>query len=363
MISALHPVKIITPALCILLAACAQCEAKPITPEGNAARLENRSSDGSVLAEAVRSDPQQPLRQVQAIPLPGVKGGFDMMTADPSGQRFFLDAEDNNSTEVIDLASGVRATEINGMYQPKWVVYRPELNRLYVANGDGNIRVLDATTYKFLHAIHFREKANNLHYDPSTGELFVGVGNTFGTIGIVDTKTDRITGEIKLPGSPNQFELAGNFIYVNVPSANCIAVIDRNQKKVIAIWPLKAGRGNYPMGIDIVHRRLFVGFQSGKLGIVDLTSGKEIKSLDIAADPDGVHYDEARRLIYVSCGAGLLDAIKQSGPDRYSVIARITTAKGAGTSLFEPALGQLFVPIPAHGARAAELRIYAIGKP
>jgi cobalt-zinc-cadmium efflux system outer membrane protein len=329
--------------------------------------LQSPQAVAAVTNEAAGADesPANPpsLRQVQAIPLSGVNGGFDMMTADPSGQRFFLDAENNNTTEVINLAKGRRETEIEGMHQPKWVFYRPELNRLYIANGDGNVRVLDATTYKFLHTIQFREKANNLRFDPATGELFVGVGDSFGAIGIIDTKTDTVIGEIPLAGSPNQFELAGNLIYVNVPSANHVAVIDRRQKKVVATWPLTAAKGNYPMGIDRGHQRLFVGFQSGTLGIVDLTTGKEIRTLDIAGDPDGVHYDERRGLIYVSCGAGWLYVIKQSDPDHYSVLTRIATAEGAGTSLLDIAQERLFVPIPAATNHPAELRIYALGTP
>jgi len=56
---------------------------------------------------------------VQTIPLPHVKGGFDLMAVDLTGRRLFVNAEDNNTTEVIDLAVGRLARTIPGMHEPK----------------------------------------------------------------------------------------------------------------------------------------------------------------------------------------------------------------------------------------------------
>lgn len=304
-----------------------------------------------------------PLTQIGTIPLPSVKGGFDLMTVDLAGNRLFLDAEDNNTTEVIDLATSSPLHTITGMHQPKWVVYRPEINRLYIASGNGEVRVLDSRTYQPLKTIAFKEKANNLHFDPVTRELFVGVGATFGAIGIVDTRTDTISGEIALANAPNQFEIDGNLIYVNVPAENRIAVIDRKQRKVIATWPLTAAPGNFPMGIDRRHHRLFIGFKSGKLGIVDTSTGKEVAALDIAADSDGIYYDDARALIYVSCGAGSIDVIRQSDPDHYALASRVETAKGAGTSLYVPEQNRFYLAVPQRGDHLAEMRIYTVNAP
>jgi cobalt-zinc-cadmium efflux system outer membrane protein len=160
----------------------------------------------------------------QSIALPDVKGGFDLMAVDLTGRRLFLNAEDNNTTEVIDLAARKLAQTITGMQEPKWVVYRPELHKLYVANGNGVVRVLDSRTFKPLRSIEFKEKANNLRFDAKTGELFVGVGKTFGAIGVVDTRTDKVKREIPLANFPKQFEVEDDFIYVNVPEANHVAV-------------------------------------------------------------------------------------------------------------------------------------------
>jgi DNA-binding beta-propeller fold protein YncE len=99
--------------------------------------------------------------------------------------------------EVVDLKARKLLASIPNQNEPKWVVYRPDENVLYVATGkDGRVTGVDATTYNVKHTFQFKEKCNNLRYDPSTRELYVGVGNTFGSLGIIDLRTHRITGEI-----------------------------------------------------------------------------------------------------------------------------------------------------------------------
>ena len=296
----------------------------------------------------------------QSIPLPKVNGGFDLMAVDLAGKRLFLNAEDNNTTEVIDLASGKVSHTITDVTEPKWVVYRPELHRLYIANGNGNVRVLDSDSFATQRTIAFKEKANNLRFDSKTGELFVGVGKKFGAIGVVDTRTDKITGEIRLAAFPKQFEIDGNRIFVNVPEANHVAVIDRKKMAVEATWPVTAAKQNIPMALDRSHHRLFIGCEPGKLVVLDSTNGKQVAALDIAAEPDGVHYDSARRLIYISCGDGSIDIVRQANADHYEFAGRVATAKGAATSLFVPELSQLFLAVPQREGQTAELRIYSI---
>lgn len=297
------------------------------------------------------------LESAGVIALPGVKGGFDLMAFDAPGQRLFLAADENGSLEILDLKARTRLKSIGGMDEPKWVVYRSESHRLFVSNGDGKVRTFDSNTYAPGRIFEFREKANNLRFDPSTGELFVGIGKKFGALAIINTRTDALGAEIPLANFPKQFDLDGDRIYVNVPTANHIAVVSRSQGKVIATWPVRVAKDNIPMGFDRASHRLFVACESGKLAVFDTTNGREVTSLDIAAEPDGVHYDAKRHLIYVSCGAGFIDVIRQPDADHYSRIEQIPTAKGAATSLFVAELDRLYLAVPAQGTTPAELRI------
>jgi DNA-binding beta-propeller fold protein YncE len=304
-----------------------------------------------------------PLRLAQTVPLTHVKGGFDLMAADVAGKRLFVAAEDNNTIEVIDLGIGKHLRSISGFKEPKWVVYRPESHRLYVScGGDGSVRILDSRTFEPVKKFEFKEKANNLRYDPKRKELFVGVGKTFGEIAVIDTAQDKVKGEIKLANFPKQFELDGNRIYVNVPTANHIAVIDRERMSVIDTWPVTEAKGNVPMGADRRHKLLFIGCELGKLVVFDTGSGKSVASVGINAEPDGVHYDAKRKRIYVSCGEGSVDVIGQKQRDNYELVQRVATAKGAATSLFIPELDRLCVAVPQREGQQAEIRMYEVGR-
>lgn len=57
------------------------------------------------------------------------------------------------------------------MHEPKWAVIRPEMKKLYIANGDGQLRVFDSDTYQPRNIVHFKEKTNNLRYDETSAEV------------------------------------------------------------------------------------------------------------------------------------------------------------------------------------------------
>ena len=293
------------------------------------------------------------------IKLPGVKGGFDLMAIDTASQRLFLAAEDNHTVEVIDVKNGKSLENIPGFNEPKWIVYRPETNRLYVATGgDGKVAVLDATTYKSIKSYSFKEKCNNLRFDSTIQQLYVGVGNTFGSIGIIDVKNDKIINEISLADFPKQFELDGNRIYVNIPSKNSIEVIDRTLNKVTTSWPVTESTENVPMALDKKHHRLFVACEQGKFIIYNTETGKSVGSLTISKNADGIYLDAKRSLIYISCGEGFIEVIQQKDADNYFSVDKIETVKGAGTSLFSTAFSQLYLAVPQTESNPAELRVY-----
>lgn len=119
------------------------------------------------------------------------------MAIDFTGQRLFVSAEDNHSVEVINLQTAKPVKSLPGFNEPKWVFYLPETNRIYVSTGgDGKVTELDGDSYKTVNTFSFKEACNNLRFDSSTNRLYVGVGKTSGSLGIIDLKQDTIVGEI-----------------------------------------------------------------------------------------------------------------------------------------------------------------------
>jgi hypothetical protein len=301
-----------------------------------------------------------PLRLIQTIPLSHVEGRIDHMAADVTGGRLFIAALGNNSLEVIDLRAGKRVRSISGLREPQGVAYVPEANRIYVAcGGDGAVNVYDAKSFNLVTTLRDLDDADNVHYDASAKRVYVGYGN--GALAIIDATTAKRVGDIKLAGHPESFQLEqrGNRIFVNVPTAKQLTVVEREKRSVIATWPLKSATANFPMALDEGNRRLFVGCrQSAALLVLDSDSGKEVAGVAIDGDTDDVFYDGRRSRIYISCGGGFIDVLDCNALLPYSLTGKLPTASGARTSLFVPELDQLYLAVPHRGNQQAEVHVY-----
>src|SRR5712691_5314762 len=201
-----------------------------------------------------------PLKMVQTIPLPGVEGRIDHQSVDLKGQRLFVAALGNNTLEVVDLAQGKRIRSVTGLREPQGVVYIPELDQVVVANGDdGTVRTFDGKSFMTVSSLMLGGDADNVRYDSATGKLIVGYGA--GALGFIDARSHRVIGTVKLPAHPESFQLEKSRprIYVNVPNANQIAVVDSSKQTVITTWPVGQYRANFPMALDEANHRLFAG--------------------------------------------------------------------------------------------------------
>ena len=303
-----------------------------------------------------------PLKLTQTIPLPGVEGRIDHLAVDPAGQRLFLCALGNNTLEVIDLERGVRVHSITGLGAPQGVAYVPELSRLWVANDqEGICNFYDGKSFALAGSVKFGDDADNVRYDSLTRRIYVGFGG--GALGILDAASGKKIGTIELPGHPEAFvlEINGPRIFVNVPGAREVAVVDRHKDAVIARWKTDWAFANYPLAFDETNHRLFVGCRlPAKIVVLNSDSGAAVTSFKIDGDADDVFYDGTRHRLYAICGDGAVDVIEQIDRDTYKTSARMPTAAGARTGLFVPERHALFVAVPQLGTQGAEILRYQV---
>jgi YVTN family beta-propeller protein len=304
---------------------------------------------------------QAPLRLERTIALPGVNGRIDHLSADTAGSRVFIAALGNNTLEVVDPATGKRLQTVRGLNEPQGVLYLAESARVYVANGQtGKLHVYDGKTLQPAGSLDLGEDADNVRYDAAARRLWVGHGA--GVLGAVDPAGLKAAASIKLDAHPESFQLekAGPRIFVNVPKAAHIAVVDRAKQTVLAKWPMPAGSANYPMSLDEANHRLFAGCRHpAQIAVLDTQTGKIVTKFDCVGDTDDVFFDAARKRLYVIGGEGFVDVFAQKDADHYTRIARIPTAAGARTGLFVPEMNRLFVAVPHRGAQVAEIRVFA----
>ena len=295
------------------------------------------------------------------IPLPGVEGRFDHFALDAAGQRLFVAALGNNSVEVLDLTQNRLLRELKGFREPQGIAFAAETRRVFVGNGEGNAcDVLDAGTLAPLQRVSGMEDADNVRYDAARKEVYVGYGQ--GALAVLDAATGKRLGEVRLKGHPESFQLEKNGprLFVNVPGAGHVAVVDRAKRSLLATWPLRGAGSNFPMALDEPHHRLLVGCRKpARLVVLDTRTGAQTGSAEIAGDTDDLFYDAARGRVYASCGEGVLCVLRQRDADHYEVEARVPTAPGARTCYFSPERERLYLAVPHRGGQRAEIRLYS----
>ncbi len=300
------------------------------------------------------------LKLTKTIPLAGVKGRFDHFDADVQGKRLFVAALGNNTLEVIDLGGGKRLKSIGGLHKPTGVVFLPEENQIGVANGDdGTFKLFDGVTYQLVNNLRGLEDADNVRRDRKTKLVYVGYGG--GTLVVLDSSGKQRHADIKLPAHPESFQLEtdGSHIFVNLPDAKQIAVVDREKQTVTATWQMKEFQANFPMAFDQSNHRLFVGCRTpARLVVFDTTAGTPVTDLAISGDADDVFFDAKLRRIYISCGEGFVDVIARRDADAYQRKERIPTRTGARTSFFSAELNEYYLAVPQQENQEAEIRVF-----
>ena len=80
----------------------------------------------------------------------------------------------------------------------------------------------------------FRESADNVRLDQQGKLAYVGYGD--GALAVIDPQQMKNIGDVKLDGHPEAFQLeqSGPRIFINVPTAHQVAVVDRERMTVIA---------------------------------------------------------------------------------------------------------------------------------
>jgi DNA-binding beta-propeller fold protein YncE len=326
-------------------------------------------------AKALPSSSTPSLNLIQTIVIPNVNGRIDHMAIDIRGQRLFIAELGNNSLDIIDLKASKRVHSISNndrlLNEPQSVVYIPELNRIFVSNGqDGSVDVFDAKSFSFIKKINLPSNdADNMRYDSNSKLLYVGYGQ--GSLSIINATNYNIVGNIPLNGHPESFQIEKGAqatgqrqrIFVNVPQSNSVAIVDSQKDIVSKTWTITNAQNNFPMALDEANHRLFVVTRDPpKLIVFDTNSGKVVSVLDVANDADDIFYDATKKRIYVSCGEGFINVFQQRDANHYHMVANLLTAQGARTSLLVPELHSFYLVVPHIGNQESKILVYQVGK-
>ncbi len=317
-------------------------------------------------------DPTQPsgpapLQLVQTYQLPeDVKGNFDHLEVDLKRKRLFATPEDFKAVLVFDIETGKLLHQIDGILLPHAILYREDIDRLYVTDGgDGSVKVYDGESYHQLARIPLLKDADSIGYDISRHYLYVDnggkdVGQSVSTLSVIDTATEVKLTDIKIEGDTLEAMALDNYrphIYVNDKATNQVVVIDRFRNSIIAKWPITLAKQNVAMALDEQRQRLFIGCRSGQIVVLDSNTGKELQALPIAVGIDDLTYDPLTRRIYAAAN-GVVDVFEQTDLDHYTSRGAIATGTNGRTAKLVHQLNRLFVAVPQNGGQNAHILVY-----
>lgn len=292
------------------------------------------------------------------IPLGAVRGRIDHMAVDLARQHLLVAELGNDSVGVVDLAQDKTVHTIGGLAEPQGVGYAPNADAIYVANGrDGSVRIFRGADYAPAGRIELGSDADNVRLDADANRVLIGHGD--GAISIIDIAQQKTFGSSPLPAHPESFQIwpAPKRVFVNVPDAHALIVLDGTTAAQIDEWPIAEG-GNFPMALDPAHRRvLIVTRNPPRLIAYDKDDGSVVARSDTCGDADDLFVDAKRSRVYVSCGAGFIDVFEVEGA-HYKRHARIATVAGARTSLFVTELDRLYLAVRARGSAGAAIWVF-----
>lgn len=305
---------------------------------------------------------QNILKQEKEIAMPGVKGRIDHLDIDLQDQIIFVAALGNNTVEVVDLKSGKILHTISGLSEPQGLAYIPKHHELFVANGGtGECIFYNTVNWQKTGSVKYDDDADDVRYDPDADLVYVGYGS--GGIGIIDAAAHQQVADVKLPAHPESFQLDAitGRLWVNLPGAGMIGVVDIKQHQLTGKWKRILPRANFPMAYDAIQHRIIVGYRiPATLKVLDSNTGKEIFSSGMAGDADDLYWDDKTKQIIVSGGSGSVNIFRQTGANTYKQVANIPTRDGARTSLWIPELRLFILAARATGNHDANLLIYRV---
>ena len=134
----------------------------------------------------------------------GVANHFDHLTPDLKNNRLFVVPEDNKSIEVYNIRTGKFVHSIKGIGVGHSVVYRADIDRIFVTDGsDGDVKIFNGTTYELIKSVKLLADSDATGYDPVTHYLYIADGGldaklNYTFLEIVNTDTGEKVGQIKI---------------------------------------------------------------------------------------------------------------------------------------------------------------------
>src|ERR1700694_532160 len=277
----------------------------------------------------------------------GGEGAWDYLTVDPKTHRLFVPR--STHTMVIDADSGKTLGDIPGQKIAHGVAIVPEVGRGFISDGggDGACVVFDLTTYAVLGRIVAQPDADGIIFEPGSGLVLVVSGDKGVMMSFkpdIDLKSGKIDAPIDLGGAPEFLASDGaGKLYVNLMDKDEVAVVDLNERKVVARWRVAPGGSPVGMSIDTKTGRLFVGCRNPqRLIVMSTDDGKVLSDLPIGGNVDATKVENGQA--FASCRDGSLSFAAEKSLGKYEIVQVVKTHVGASTMAIDSTTNRIYLP-------------------
>jgi WD40 repeat protein len=299
----------------------------------------------------------------------GGDGGTDYVTAEPGTSRVFVSR--GTHVMVVDGTTGKVIGDIPDTPRVHGVGLAPKYNHGFTTNGgDSTVTMFDLKTLGVIKKIKVPTGGlDGIMYDDYSDHIILtNHSRPIGTAVALNANTGDIAGTANLEDdAPEGAASDGKGkLFVNNESKNTIQVLDAKTMKVLASWPLAPCDGPTGIAYDRSANRIFSGCGNTSV-VVDPATGKVVATIKNGDGVDALGFDPSEKLIYIPAGRdSSVTVVRANAPDSYTVLATLTTMRGAKTItvdpmkhvayLFQPEYGPAPAPAPGSPPPAAGSR-------
>ena len=286
----------------------------------------------------------------------GGDGGTDYLTAEPGTGRVFVSRQTH--VMVVDGATGKVIGDIPDMPRNHGIALVPASGHGFITNGgDSTVAMFDLKTLGVIKKTKIPQGGQDgIMYDAFSNRIILtNHSRPVGTVVALDPATGEIAGTADLEDTaPEGAASDGNGrIFVNNEGTSTIQVIDEKTMKAVASWPLAPCEGPTGIAYDPGAKRVFSGC-GGNSVVVDPASGKVVATIANGRGVDALGWDPGEKLIYIPAGRDSnVTIVRQDSPDKYTVVATVTTMTGAKTISVDPVKHVAYLFQPEYGPAPA----------
>jgi DNA-binding beta-propeller fold protein YncE len=281
----------------------------------------------------------------------GGEGGTDYLTAEPGTGRVFISR--SSHVMVVDGNDGTVIGDIMDLPGNHGIALVEKYNHGFITcRGDSSVAMFDLKTLAVIKKIKIVVGGQDgIMYDDFTDRIILTNHSKPGTVTEIDPNEGVITGECNLDdNSPEGAASDGNGkLYVNLERKSAIQVVDAKAMKVLAYWPINPCEGPTGIAYDRTSNRIFSGCGDTS-AVVDPSNGKIVATIPNGRGVDALGWDPSEKLIYIPAGRDSnVTIVHEDSPDKYAVVATVTTMTGAKTITVDPVKHVAYVFQPEYG--------------